>query len=65
MLFPASWIPVVINEAVPETITGSKAIAIRITNIRQIQGFIFPPFSNGASPLRILELRLAINDLLP
>ena len=42
MLFPASWMPVVIKEAVPETITGIKAIAIRITNMRQIHGFMFP-----------------------
>ena len=45
ILSPTSLIPDVIKDAVPETIIGTKAIAIIIMTIRQIQRFIFPPSS--------------------
>lgn len=45
ILSPTSWIPDVIKEAVPDTIIGRKAIARIITIVRNIQGFICPPFT--------------------
>jgi len=44
MFWLTSLMPLVTKEAVPLTIMGIKATARIIITIRQIQGFILPPF---------------------
>jgi hypothetical protein len=47
ILSPTPWMPLVINDAVPETINGMNAIAKIIIMILHINGFTFDPSSKG------------------